>query len=83
MSLVDCPECDRQMSDRAVQCPSCGFHVGAVRPWWHWVVLALLLTLLAVMAYSIVSAMRNDDDSLDCVTENLDRAVAGLPTRDC
>jgi len=25
MALVDCPECDKQISDKALMCPNCGF----------------------------------------------------------
>ncbi|MBN1510249.1 MAG: hypothetical protein JW955_25605 [Sedimentisphaerales bacterium] len=30
MSLVHCPECDREISDRAIMCPHCGYSMGAV-----------------------------------------------------
>ena len=30
MTLIDCPECDKCVSDLAVACPSCGFPVAAV-----------------------------------------------------
>ena len=30
MTLIDCPECDHNVSDLAVACPRCGFPVAAV-----------------------------------------------------
>ena len=33
MSLISCPECDKQVSDRAVSCPNCG--VGIALPHYH------------------------------------------------
>lgn len=32
MPLIACPECNRQVSDRAPQCPSCGTPIGAGGP---------------------------------------------------
>ena len=29
MVLVNCPECDRQISDKALMCPNCGFSSGS------------------------------------------------------
>jgi hypothetical protein len=29
MALIPCPECDQQVSDRAVWCPHCGFPVAS------------------------------------------------------
>jgi hypothetical protein len=28
MSLIHCPECDREISDRAIMCPHCGYPMG-------------------------------------------------------
>ena len=30
MSLIKCPECQRQVSDKAVSCPNCGFPISSV-----------------------------------------------------
>jgi DNA-directed RNA polymerase subunit RPC12/RpoP len=27
MALIKCPECDKEISDTAKDCPSCGFHI--------------------------------------------------------
>ena len=29
MPIINCPECGKQVSDRAVQCPNCGFGVNS------------------------------------------------------
>jgi hypothetical protein len=32
MALIDCPECGRQVSDRAPSCPHCGFPIASSAP---------------------------------------------------
>ena len=29
MALINCPECEKQVSDKAVSCPNCGYAVAA------------------------------------------------------
>ena len=31
MSLIRCPECGKEFSDRAVACPNCGFPIEEIR----------------------------------------------------
>ena len=31
MALIDCPECSKQVSDKASACPSCGYHIRSLR----------------------------------------------------
>jgi len=32
MALISCPECGRQVSDKAVACPDCGYPIASNRP---------------------------------------------------
>lgn len=32
MALIQCPECSKEISDKAAACPSCGTPVAAARP---------------------------------------------------
>ena len=38
MTLVNCPECKAQISDKAHSCPKCGYPIWpvAIRPWAAW-----------------------------------------------
>ncbi|MBE0597775.1 MAG: hypothetical protein IH614_10940 [Desulfuromonadales bacterium] len=50
MALIDCPECTHKVSDRAAQCPSCGFPLkeGRERPRLEFPLLDPLAELAAV-----------------------------------
>lgn len=28
MALINCPECGREVSDKAEKCPNCGYNIG-------------------------------------------------------
>lgn len=40
-------------------------------------------TLVAALASALIFNVVTADDGLDCATENVDRALAGLPALDC
>lgn len=31
MALIDCPECEKKISDKATSCPNCGYPLGRER----------------------------------------------------
>ena len=31
MALIECPECNKEVSDRAISCPHCGFPIADIQ----------------------------------------------------
>lgn len=31
MAMISCPECGKEVSDKAVSCPSCGFGIASIK----------------------------------------------------
>ena len=84
MALIKCPECGNQVSDKAIECPNCGYPIGGVEtaqeqmyeeesPKKKWWILPLVITLLCLLAgggYYLFT--RNSHGADDSVTEKKD-----------
>lgn len=66
MPLITCPDCDTQISDNALACPSCGYHIGSHRPWWHWLAMGGLALAVVLLAFVVGKAVIDGRDDADC-----------------
>ncbi len=49
MAMIKCPECGNEISDSAILCPRCGYHIGRKRA-----VRVLLISLGLMCAFFII-----------------------------
>src|SRR5258708_38202335 len=57
MALVACPECSKQISDRARACPNCGYPAPEVPIRWHDAGAALITVAIGICLYSAGGAL--------------------------
>lgn len=69
MALINCPECQAEVSDTAMKCPKCGVQLrkpkrGIFGKLFKWTFIAFN----AFMAYALFSGMSNVSDGYDAAT---------------
>ena len=48
MSMINCPECGKVISDTATTCPNCGYVLKKKKPAWI-IVLAIIMGIVAII----------------------------------
>ena len=48
MSMINCPECGKIISDEATTCPNCGYVLKKKKPAWI-IVLAIIMGIIAIL----------------------------------
>ena len=77
MALIQCPECGRQVSDKAVACPECGYPISQPSQQYNCTIHGVSYDLTQVMAYAThqqrVEACKELEKSVELsFGENLD-----------
>lgn len=57
MAMMNCPECGREVSDKAKSCPNCGTPIkklkNALSVWEKAIIITIVFTVVAVIAISV------------------------------
>jgi len=81
MALIDCSECNAQVSDRATRCVACGFQLQKPRRGFFGVIFKWLFILFNIlMALWFVSAIGITGDTLKEMHSEAEQAGAAIGT---
>jgi hypothetical protein len=77
MALSSCPECQKELSDTAWNCPHCGWHKSRAGVVVAWIVAAAILAFFGLVYYQISEANKAYAE-LQKQNEKADRMIKAL-----
>jgi RNA polymerase subunit RPABC4/transcription elongation factor Spt4 len=77
MALSSCPECRKEISDTARNCPHCGWHKSQIGVLAAWIILVVILAIAALFYYQIDPA-NNAEANLKKELDKSDAMIKAL-----
>ena len=79
MALVSCPECEKEVSDTALRCPSCGKQLKKPRRIFFGKLIKWIFILFNIfMIYCVVTGLGGSGDVINNASSEAERAGAAL-----